>query len=135
MMPETLTIGRLAAEVAVPTSTLRYYEREGLLRAEGRSDGNYRLYSASSIERLRFIRAAQSSGFTLADIRALLAFKDGETAPCGEVRHLIEQRLGRLEEKISELRHLQKALKGFLKSCHEAESEDPCHVIDKLTPP
>lgn len=134
-MGSMLTIGQLAQKVEVPTSTLRYYEREGLLQADRRSEGNYRLYSSSSVERLRFIRAAQSTGFTLTDIRALLSFRDGKVAPCREVRKLIELRLGRVEERLAELRQFRKVLKDFAQSCKAAEEEDPCHVMDKLSSP
>lgn len=127
-----MTIGQLALEAAVPTSTLRYYERKGLLSAEGRSEGNYRLYTASAVERLKFIRSAQSTGFTLEDIRSLLSYRDGEIAPCREVRDLIEQRLSRVEEKMAELRQFKTVLHGFLDSCRRARDEAPCHVLDKL---
>ncbi len=65
------TIGQLAAQADVPTSTVRYYERRGLLRCEGRTRANYRQYGEATLERLRFIRAAQAAGFTLVDIRSL----------------------------------------------------------------
>jgi len=63
------TIGALARAAEVPTTTVRYYERTGLLPPEGRSGGNYRSYSVRSLERLRFIRAAQANGFTLDDVK------------------------------------------------------------------
>jgi DNA-binding transcriptional MerR regulator len=87
------TIGQLAHAVGVPASTLRYYERAKLLRPDGRTGGNYRVYGASALERLRFIRAAQANGFTLDDILALLSFRDGATARCKEVQRLIKDRL------------------------------------------
>ena len=62
------TIGELAKAARVPTSTVRYYEREGILRPAGRSSSNYRLYAKEDIERLRFIRGAQATGFTLRDV-------------------------------------------------------------------
>ena len=65
------TIGQLAKEANVPTSTVRYYERVGHLQPDGRSSGNYRVYSPAALKRLRFIRAAQATGFTLDDITTL----------------------------------------------------------------
>ena len=64
-----MTIGRAAKAAGVPATTLRYYEREGLLDAPVRTTAGYRMYDDQAVERLRFIRAAQAVGFTLNDIR------------------------------------------------------------------
>lgn len=127
------TIGQLAREAAVPTSTVRYYERVGLLQPDGRSSGNYRVYSAGALERLRFIRAAQATGFTLDDVTALLRFRDGTTAPCNEVQTLIEERLVDTEQRLHDLQHVQKVLKASLRVCRRAKSADHCQVLDDLT--
>ena len=87
-MRNKLTIGELANAAGVPSSTVRYYERAGLLRASARSASNYRLYSEQDLQRLRFIRAAQATGFTLLDVTQLL-----RPAACGKVQDLIEERL------------------------------------------
>ncbi len=87
-MATNLTIGELAEAAGVPTSTVRYYERTGILKPGGRSPGNYRVYSESELERLRFIRAAQATGFTLGDIKALL-----RPAGCTKVQGVIQERL------------------------------------------
>lgn len=75
-----MQIGELAERVGVPTSTLRYYEREGLLEPSGRSEAGYRLYSEDDLERALLIRRAQRAGLALADIRALL-HGDSEPSP------------------------------------------------------
>ena len=87
------TISQLAKAAETPTSTLRYYERIGLLRPEDRSPANYRLYDDESLRRLRFIRAAQTIGFTLDHVSTLLGNRDGKTPTCSEVQALIEERL------------------------------------------
>ncbi len=71
------TIGALARAAEIAVTTVRYYERIGLLVPDDRSSGNYRLYSPASLRRLKFIRAAQSIGFTLDDVQALLGAQDG----------------------------------------------------------
>ena len=63
----TYTIGRLAKAADVPVSTVRYYEQRGLMEPDERTRSSYRIYSPEALRRLRFIRAAQSSGFTLKD--------------------------------------------------------------------
>ncbi len=81
MRERLFTIGELAKSAKVPTSTVRYYEREGILKPSGRSASNYRLYSQEDLYRLRFIRSAQATGFTLADVTVLL-----RPAPVGTFR-------------------------------------------------
>ncbi len=133
-MPAELTIGALSRRTGIPASTLRYYEREGLLEPSGRTEANYRLYSPEGLERLRFIRAAQQVGFTLIDIRTLLAHRDRVITPCREVSPLIEERLAHVEERLAEFRHVRRVLRSFLKECHEAKQDAACHVLAKLDP-
>ena len=127
------TIGQLAKEGGVPTSTVRYYERIGLLHPQDRTGRNYRRYSVPALERLRFIRSAQAIGFTLDDIAALLNLRDGDTAPCQEVQTLIKERLADTARHLKDLYHVQKVLKTSLQMCREAEDSGRCHVIDDLT--
>jgi len=132
-MSETYSIGQLAKASHIPASTLRYYEKEGLLSPLGRSDGNYRVYGNESLKQLRFIKAAQSAGFTLNDINTLMGIRDGRTSPCGEVKELIEQRLGDLQRKLDELHHAEEVLASFVKICDTSDSAEPCRVLDRLS--
>ncbi len=122
------TIGELAKAAGVPTSTVRYYERKRLLRPSARSVSNYRLYSDEDLERLRFIRAAQATGFTLEDITTLL-----RPAPCGKVQRLIDERLQQVAKRMKELRHVQRVLHASLETCQEHEASGRCQVVDDLT--
>lgn len=132
-MESRYTIGRLAREAGVPVSTVRYYERSRLLRPDGRTDGNYRIYGPEALERLRFIRAAQAIGLTLEDITSLLDVRDGRTAPCREVQTLIEERLVELRKRLEQLRHVQAILHSSLRMCRRTERRGRCEVIEKLT--
>ena len=132
-MAKTFTIGELAKTVEAPASTLRYYERIGLLRPEGRSVGNYRLYGEESLERLRFIRASQATGFRLKDVTTLVGLRDGSAEPCKEVEVLIEERLAELEQRMKDLRRVKKVLSSSLRLCQEAPEKDHCEVIEKLS--
>lgn len=123
-----LTIGELAKAAGVPTSTVRYYERAGILRPARRSSSNYRLYARGDVERLRFIRAAQATGFTLQDVTELL-----RPAPCGRVQGIIEHRLGTVAERMRELRHVQRVLRRSLEECRRHERSGRCRVIDDLS--
>ncbi len=122
------TIGELAKAAGVPTSTVRYYEREGILRPAGRNGSNYRLYFREDVERLRFIRAAQGTAFTLRDETELL-----RPAPCGKVQRLIERRLEAVADRMRELRHVQRVLRRSLEECHRHERRGRCGVIDDLS--
>lgn len=126
------SIGQLARAAGVPTSTVRYYERAGLLQADGRTGGNYRVYGAAALERLRFIRAAQANGFTLGDVAALFDFRDGRVAPCEEVQELIKERLADLEMRLKDLHEVQGVLEASLSMCRRARRTGKCHVIEKL---
>ena len=123
-----MTIGELAKTAGVPISTVRYYERAGILKATRRSASNYRLYSEDDAQRLRFIRAAQATGFTLEDMKELL-----RPAPCGRVQALIEHRLGVVEARMRELQHVRRVLRRSLEECLEHERTGRCRVVDDLS--
>lgn len=131
-MSERYTIGQLAREADVPISTVRYYERRRLIRPDARSDGNYRLYGEQSLERLRFIRSAQQAGFTLSNIATLLEFRDGDLAPCGEVRTLIKKRLDEVAREMEHLASIQTDLKRWLNVCDDADRTGRCEVLERL---
>lgn len=132
LMPSDYTIGQLAHAASVATSTVRYYERVKLLGPRGRTEGNYRIYGPDSLDRLRFIRAAQAHGFTLEDVGTMLAFQDGERAPCGEVQNLIERRLDDLDHRIQQLHHLKKVLESSLRVCRRSRPTARCRVVDEI---
>ena len=131
-MSNQYTISQLAKAAGIPTTTVRYYERIRLLESEGRSQGNYRLYSDESLRKLKFIRAAQAIGFTLDDVKALLGH--GDDCPCcGDVQELIEDRLADTECRLNDLRRVQRVLKTALKKCQQSNARARCHVIDGLS--
>jgi DNA-binding transcriptional MerR regulator len=131
MMPP-YTIGQLASAAGLPTSTLRYYERAGLLKPTGRSEGNYRLYSEEALERLQFIRAAQATGFTLDDVTLMLGHRHASAASCREVQGLIENRLLDIKRRMEDLRHVERVLMSALDACSKTEEPGHCELIDRL---
>lgn len=126
-----MTIGELARAAGVATSTVRFYERRGLLKPDARTASNYRTYSARSAERLKFIRAAQASGFSLKDVREMLALTHSDEPPCDEVAALIERRLEDVRQRLRELKRVNRALTFALKSCCKA-GPDWCDEIERL---
>ncbi len=131
-MQRQFTISQVAQAAELPTTTVRYYERVGLVEPEDRSAGNYRLYSEESLRKLKFIRAAQAIGFTLDDVKALLLTPNNTAASCREVQTLIEDRLAEVDQRLKDLRHVQRVLKSSLEKCKETERADCCHVIETL---
>jgi MerR family mercuric resistance operon transcriptional regulator len=127
------TIGQLAISAGLPTSTLRYYERAGLLKPTGRSEGNYRLYGEEALERLRFIRAAQATGFTLDDVTLMLGHRHASATSCREVQGLIENRLLEIKRRMKDLRHVERVLRSALDACRETEAPGHCELIDRLS--
>ena len=127
-MGTSFTIGELAGAAEVPTSTVRFYERKGLLKPSGRSASNYRVYTGDDLERLRFIRAAQATGFTLGDVKTLL-----RPAPCEKVQDLIEHRLAEVSQRAAELQRVRRVLKAALETCQTHAPSGRCKVVDDLS--
>lgn len=126
------TIGQLAKAADIPSSTVRYYERRGLLSPLKRSKGNYRLFDQSALDQLLFIRSAQQAGFTLADITVLLDLRDDRSPPCCQVQTLIDSRLEQLAEQARHIRRVTKMLKDWKTACHDAQRLGQCAVLKGL---
>jgi DNA-binding transcriptional MerR regulator len=105
-----MLIGALADAAGVPAKTLRYWESEGLLHAPARTDGGYRDYPDDTIDRVAFIRHAQTAGLTLRQIGEILAIRDDGQAPCTHATVLVDERLTDLDERLAELQQTRDAL-------------------------
>jgi DNA-binding transcriptional MerR regulator len=114
---QTYTIGQLARSVGVPISTVRYYERAGLLKPDARTGANYRVYSQQSLERLQFIRSAQAVGLSLDDIEQMLAAAHGSDRPCEEIVTLARQRLDEVRQQLKHLKTVEKTLSQAVDNC------------------
>ena len=125
-------IGQLADVAGVPVSTVRYYERRGLLTPCDRTEANYRLYDENALDRLRFIKAAQEAGFTLGDIESLLEFQDGRQQSCPDVQALIKRRVKEVGKELEHLQHVQSTLSQWLRMCQRTERTGRCGVLAKL---
>ena len=127
----TYTISQLAKAADVPTSTLRYYERCGLLRPKSRAKGEYRAYDDAALARLRFIRGAQVGGLKLADVRELLLLLDDEDR-CAGACGLLTQRLGEVRRQIGELREMEGRLAESLERCRRDAGDGPCEGLERV---
>lgn len=128
-----MTIGQAAEAAAVAATTLRYYEREGLLAPSGRTSAGYRLYDGQTVERLMFIRAAQAVGFTLDDIRRLLELDAADARTCrSEVQPLLEHRMADIDRRICDLMRVRSMVGRALDRCRASAGE--CAVLRDLKP-
>jgi MerR family mercuric resistance operon transcriptional regulator len=130
-------IGSVAKETGISIDTIRFYEKEGLVKRSGRSEGGYRLFSQRQIQDLKFIRKSQELGFSLNEIRELLVVRDESAPSCLHVRELLDRKLTIVREKIEALRILESSLKSALRKCsRESKSASSdhgcCPVLDEL---
>ena len=129
-MPAPYTIARLADAAGVHVETIRYYQRRRLVPEPTRPVRGVRRYDEQDVERLRFIKRAQSMGFTLAEMNSLLALKDKRS--CRKTRDMAEHKLAALDARIRELRTLRRELAGLLDECRANRDDSCCPVIDSL---
>jgi len=122
----------LARRTGCNLETIRYYEKIGMMPEPPRTEAGYRLYDARHVERLRFILRARELGFSLDDIRGLLALVDRGTQTCAEVKERTERHLADVREKIADLKRIERVLADTAAQCSGDEVPD-CPVLEALT--
>lgn len=127
-----MTIGALARLAEVGVETVRFYEREGLLAQPHRPDRGYRVYPPEALERVRFIRRAKAMGFTLHEIRELLALQARSGIPCGVVREQALAKVADIDRKISELHRLREAISTLAHTCPGDTTMQHCPILGTL---
>jgi DNA-binding transcriptional MerR regulator len=113
-VPETLSVGQLAARAGVRTDTIRYYERAGLLPEPSRTDGDHRRYGPADLDRMLFIRGARRLGLRLAEIRELVMVRDTGICPCGPAESLLREHVGEIDREMARLTALRAELSGMI---------------------
>ncbi|RJX28417.1 MAG: MerR family transcriptional regulator [Desulfarculus sp.] len=127
-----LTIGQLAARAGVKVETVRYYERRGLLPAPPRSPGGYRLYPAEEAGRIRFIRRAQSLGFSLREIAELLCLRVDPRSTCQQVKAQTQAKIADIDRKVVALRQMRQALARLAAQCRGRGPTSACPILEAL---
>jgi len=112
--------------------TIRYYEREGLLPQPPRLPSGYRVYAEPTVRRLRFIKRAQELGFTLAEIRDLLALRIDHDRDRSEVRAIAEAKVADIEQKIRTLSAMKEALVRLTEHCSGHGPASECPILESL---
>lgn len=106
----TLKIGEVSQASGIGIEALRFYERSGLLGKPVRSMSGYRLYDEGVLERLSFIKKAQTLGFSLDEIKSIIKDAQSGAIPCDDVREIVRRRLSELDERMREMRRYRKEL-------------------------
>jgi MerR family copper efflux transcriptional regulator len=127
-----ITIGAVARRAGVGIDTIRYYERSGLLPEPRRRASGYRDYGSDAVERLRFIRRAKDLGFTLEEIRELLALSTDRERGVKNVRQRAEARLGEVERRIRELQRMKRGLRRLIDACPGEGALEHCPILRAL---
>lgn len=129
-MGQDLTIGKVARAAGVHVETVRYYQRRGLVPEPPRPTGGVRRYSHETVARLRFIKRAQELGFTLAEIRRLLAL--GNPQSCGRARALAAEKLALVRSRIADLERMRAVLDALIERCDVTRGRVACPIIETL---
>jgi len=137
-MAETVQIGKAAQVAGVSVDTIRFYQKLGIINSVRRSAGGYRLFDGEQIRDLTFVRHAQELGFSLAEVKELLALREKHHV-CSEVQSMLKRKLGDVREKINGLSRLEAELAMAFRSCNrelrlkrEIKHEDCCPLLTKL---
>ena len=128
-----IKIGALAERTGIHLETIRYYQRLGLMPVPRRERGLVRRYGEDAANRLRFIKRAQTLGFSLGEVRLLLELSAGEH--CGETRAVAERKKRVVEKKIADLRAIQAALDKLIRACGTGKKGHGCPIIESLSGP
>lgn len=131
-----MTIGEAARQACVGVETIRFYQRRGLVEQPPLPPGRrIRVYPAEAIKRIRFIRQAQQLGFSLREIKELLALKADPHGDCSEVRAQAVAKLQEVRDKIEQLREIGAALEAVIAVCPGQGGLQACSILDMLAEP
>ena len=130
-----MQIAELSERTGVPKKTIRYYEDIGVMPVASRNSSGYRQYADDAVARLGFVRAAQSVGLTLGEIREVLAFRDRGEAPCRHVAGLIDKHATDLAQRIVALQAMHQDLQRLAQRARiapasAADEARICHIIE-----
>lgn len=127
-----LTTSELARQGGVNLESIRFYERERLLPKPPRTASGYRMFSVDDVRRVRFIKRAQELGFSLREIKELLALRFEPDTRCGDVRKRAEAKLSDIDQKIHDLKRMRNALARLTTACPGRGNVEGCPILDSL---
>ncbi|MFN7153052.1 MAG: Cd(II)/Pb(II)-responsive transcriptional regulator [Acidovorax sp.] len=123
-------IGEAALQSGVSAANIRYYEKEGLLAPGARSDNSYRMYTATDVHRLRFVRLCRAMDMSLDEVRTLLALDWSRKEDCDAARDTLDDHLQHVRARLAELQALEADLLALRGRCDGSDAH--CHIIEAL---
>lgn len=128
-MAKPLTIGHLARAAHVNVETVRYYQRVGLVKEPAKPLSGYRVYPPETVDRIKFIKRAQTLGFSLKEITELLGLGEG---CCADVRERAEEKRAHIDQQIKDLTRLRNTLDTLINTCQSSDDSVHCPIVDTL---
>jgi DNA-binding transcriptional MerR regulator len=131
-----LKIGALAERTGTNAPTIRYYEEIGLLRSADRQAGGQRVYGDADVKRLTFIRRCREFGFSIEQVRSLVALVQDPKSSCMHARDLAQDHLTAVRTKLAELKALERSIAAFVTNCDASCAGGPgpdCVILDDLS--
>lgn len=129
---ETLTIGQVAGAAEVGVETIRFYERRGLIEEPPRRASGYRQYPPEAVQRIRFIRRAKDLGFSLGEVKELLALRIDPQATSADVRGRAKAKIDDITGKIKTLEKMRGALEALVASCSGSGPVSECSILEAM---
>ena len=128
-----MQIGQLARDAGVPIDTVRYYERQGILPPAERQASGYRRYNPADVSRLRFVRRAKALGFSLVEVRELLALSGRPAEDMAGLKAAASEKLADVRHKIAELERVRDGLKALITACPGHGALARCPILVALS--
>ncbi len=129
-----MKIGELAKKSGLSAHTLRFYEKQGLIKVNNRSESNYRIYSNADLDTAKFIKRCRDMGFSLEEVEVFLSIRSDRPAHiCADAKTITAEKISEVEDIISELQQILAALHKLSDACCGGnESAELCSIIDAL---
>lgn len=128
-----MKIGELAKLTGCSVQTIRYYEKENLLKSKARSEGNFRLYDTSAVEQLMFIKQCRSLDLALSEVRQLIDLNQSPGTQCDDVNNMIDNHIEQVEQRMKELKGLRNQLTSLRRSCSNNRTIEECGILKNLS--
>lgn len=126
-----MNIGQAADSSGVSAKMIRYYESTGLIEPAGRTASGYRVYAASDVHTLKFIRRARDLGFSVEQIQGLLGLWRDRSRASADVKAVAQEHVERLRQKVAELQAMIETLRDLAAKCSNNERPD-CPILRDL---
>ena len=129
---KSYTAGQLAKVANVNIQTVRFYDRQGILKPASRTEAGYRVYDKEGVKRLNFIIQAKELGFSLKEIKEFLELRVQSVQTCDRVRKKTTEKLKDIQNKIAHLKKLEKTFKDLIGDCENRVISDQCPILEKM---